>query len=61
MELNMVCHYRTLVPLLFNIDLINLFFTCENDDITSYADDTTPYTYARDIPTVISELQSTSE
>ena len=48
-------------PLLFNIDLIDLFFICENDDIASYADDTTPYTCARDTSTVISELQSTSE
>ena len=48
-------------PLLFNIDLIDLFFICENDDIASYADDTTPYTCARDTPTVISGLQSTSE
>ena len=37
-------------PLLFNIDLIDLFFICENDDIASYADDTTPYTCARDTP-----------
>ena len=48
-------------PLLFNIDLIDLFFICENDDIASYADDTAPYTCARDTPAVISELQSTSE
>ena len=48
-------------PLLFNIDLIDLFFICENDDIASYADDTTPYRYARDTPTVVSELQSISE
>ena len=48
-------------PLLFNIDLIDLFFVCENDDNASYADDTTPYTCARDTPTVISEVQSTSE
>ena len=48
-------------PLLFNIDLTDLFFICENDDIASYTDDTTPYTYARDTPTVISELHSTSE
>ena len=47
-------------PLLFNIDLIDLFFICENDDIASYTDDATPYTCARDIPTVISELKSTS-
>ena len=47
--------------LLFNIDLIDFVFICENDDIASYADDTTPYTCATDTPTVISELQSTSE
>ena len=50
-----------LEPLLFNIDLIDFFCICENDDITNYADDTTPYTCARDTLTVISELQSTSE
>ena len=49
------------MPLLFNIDFIDLFFTCENDDIPSYADNTTPYACARDTPTVISGLQSTSE
>ena len=48
-------------PLLFNIDLIDLFFICENDDIASYANDTTPCTCPRDTPTVIPELQSTSE
>ena len=47
-------------PLLFNIDLIDLFFTCEKDDIASYADDTTPNRGASDTSTVISEL-STSE
>ena len=50
-----------LQPLLFNIDLIDLFFICENDDNASYADDKTPYTCARNTPTVISDLQSTSE
>ena len=48
-------------PLLCNIDLIDLFFTWKNDYIASYADDTTPYTRAKDTPTAISELQSTSE
>ena len=43
-------------PLLFNIDLIDLFI-CENEDVASYSDDTPPYTCARDTP----ELQSTSE
>ena len=50
-----------LEPLLFNIDLTDLCFICENNDIASYADDTTPYTCARDTPTVFSELESTSE
>ena len=44
-------------PLLFNIDLIDLFLECEDDNITSYADDTAPYSCAKDISSVISELQ----
>ena len=31
-------------PLLFNINLIDLFLECEDDNISSYADGTTPYT-----------------
>ena len=44
-------------PLLFNIDLIDLFLECEDDNISSYADDTTPYSCAQDISSVISELR----
>ena len=44
--------------LLFNIDLIDLFYECEESNIASYADDTTPYSCARDTQTVISELKS---
>ena len=47
-------------PLLFNIDLIDLFFACEERNIASYADDNAPYSCARDTQTVISELKSTS-
>ena len=43
--------------LLFNIDLIDLFLECEDGNITSYADDTTPYFCAQDISSVISEVQ----
>ena len=43
--------------LLFNIDLIDLFLECEDDNIASYADDTNPYSCAQDISSVISELQ----
>ena len=45
-------------PLLFNIDLIDLFYECEESNIASYADDTTPYSCVRDTQTVISELKS---
>ena len=38
--------------LLFNIDLIYLFYECEENKIASYADDTTPYSCARDTQTV---------
>ena len=44
-------------PLLFNIDLTDLFLKCEDDKITSYADDTTPYFCAQDISSVIFEIQ----
>ena len=30
-------------PLLFNIDMINLFYECEDSNVASYAGDTTPY------------------
>ena len=43
--------------LLFSVDLIDLFLECEVDNITSYADDTTPNLCAQDISSVVSELQ----
>ena len=46
--------------LLFNIDLIYLFYEFEESNIASYADDTTPYSCAKDTQTVISELKSIS-
>ena len=47
-------------PLLFNTDLIDLFYECKDSNIASYDDDTTPYSWARDTQTVISELKSIS-
>ena len=47
--------------LLFDIDLIDLFLECDGDNITSYADDTTPYSCAQDISSVISEFQRIAE
>ena len=45
-------------PLLFDINLIDLFYECEESNIASYADDTTPYSCAKDTQTVICELIS---
>ena len=42
-------------PLLFNIDLTDLFYKCEERNIASYADDATSYSCARNTQTVISE------
>ena len=47
-------------PLLFNIDLIDLFVECEDDNISSYADNTIPCSLAQGI-SVISELQSNAK
>ena len=44
-------------PLLFNIDLIDVFLECEDDNFNSYADDTTPCSRAEDMSSVITELQ----
>ena len=47
-------------PLLFNINMIDLFYECEENDIANYADDTTLCSCGTDIATVISELQDIS-
>ena len=47
-------------PLLFNINVIDLFHECKENDIANYADDTTPYSCGTDIPTVTSELEDIS-
>ena len=43
-------------PLLFNIGLIDLFFECDDTEIASYADDTTPYSCEKDILSVLRKL-----
>ena len=43
--------------LLFNIDLIDLFYECEENNIASYVDGTSPYCSVADTHTVISEFQ----
>ena len=47
-------------PLLFNINMIDLFYECEENDIANYAVDTTPHSCAINIPNVISELHDIS-
>ena len=42
---------------LFNIDLIDLLLEWEDHNISSYSDDTTPYSYAQDILSLIYVLQ----
>ena len=48
-------------PLLFSIFLIDLFFTIEDTDIASYADDNTPYVSADNIDGAIKSLEEASE
>ena len=47
-------------PLLFNIDMIHLFYKCEDSNVASYADDTTPNLYATDIPSLPLEVQASA-
>ena len=45
----------------FNLNLIDLFFECDDSEIASYANDTTtPDSCTDDIPSVITQLQSTA-
>ena len=47
-------------PLLFNVNIIDLFYECVENDIANYADNTTPYSCGSDILTVISQLKDIS-
>ena len=45
-------------PLLFNIYICDLFFFIEKDNVTSYADDTTPYSNGKNVVTVLENLET---
>ena len=40
--------------------MINLFYECEDSNVASYADDTTPYSCATDIPSLPLEVQASA-
>ena len=46
--------------ILFNINMIDLFYECEDSNVASYDDDTTPYSCVTDIPSVVLELQAST-
>ena len=45
-------------PLLFNIYICDLFFFFEEDNVTSYADDTTPYSNGKNVVTVLENIET---
>ena len=47
-------------PLLFNIDLCDLFFIMNHEDIASYANDNTPYVSGKNIDEVVRFLEDSS-
>ena len=47
-------------PLLFNIDLCDLFFIINHEDIANYADDNTPYVSGKNIDEVNRFLEESS-
>ena len=47
-------------PLLFNIDLCDLFFIMNHEDIANYADDNTPYVSGKNIDEVVRFLEEPS-
>ena len=52
---------KLLGPLPFNIDLIDLLLKCEDDNINGYADNTTSYSCADDVSSVITKLQNIAD
>ena len=45
-------------PLLFNIYVCYLFFFAEEENVTSYADDTTPYSNGKNAVTVLENIKT---
>ena len=45
-------------PLLFNIYICNLFFFVEENNVTSYADESTPYSNGKNIVTVLENIET---
>ena len=44
--------------LLFNIYICDLFFFAEEDNVTSYIDDTTPYSNGKNVVTVLENIEA---
>ena len=47
-----------LSPLLFNIYICDLFFFVEEDTVTSYADNTTPFSNGKHVVTVLENIET---
>ena len=44
-------------PLLFNIYIFDIFFFVGEDNVTSYADDNTPYSNGKNVVTVLANIE----
>ena len=53
-------HKSQLGPLLFNIFICNMFYFCENFDVASYGDNSTPYCEDESVELVASYLEQSS-
>ena len=53
-----VPQFSILEPLLFHIYICNLFFFVEEDNVTSYANDTTPYSNGQNVVMVLENIET---
>ena len=61
---NIACEVRQgsiLAPLLFNINICDMFFEKDKCDIASYAGDNTPHTYESDLCTALNKLKNCTD